>query len=84
MLYGVDPKCNWEEIRDAAMKTALYARCEDKNFLQQLLDTEPCDLVFHSKDQYWGDGGMNGGGQNKLGKLLMEVRSEKQPHKPRS
>ena len=85
MCCDVELKHNWEENRDAAMKTALYARCKDEKFRQLLLSIEPLNLVFHKKDKYWGDGGMNGGGQNQLGKLLMELRSRfKQPHKPRS
>ena len=80
LCRGVQPKYNWEENRDAAMKTALNAKFEkyDED-REQLLSTEPKDLVFHNKDMYWGDG-VDESGQNQLGKLLMELRSKfKQP-----
>ena len=80
LCHGVKPKYNWEENRDAAMKTALNAKFKQPEYRELLLSTEPKELVFHNKDKYWGDGGLDGGGQNQLGKLLMELRSEfKQP-----
>ena len=39
-------------------------------------ETGTRELVEHTaNDSYWGDGG-DGTGQNKLGKLLMQVRDE--------
>ena len=47
-----------------------------KYLKQQLLDTGDRKLIEHtSNDSYWGDG-RDGNGQNKLGKLLMQVRKE--------
>jgi N-glycosidase YbiA len=39
-----------------------------------LVSTAGRQLVEHTtRDTYWGDGGRPGGGQNRLGHLLMEV-----------
>lgn len=44
--------------------------------LEQLLATGAAQLIEHTKnDSYWGDGG-DGRGQNMLGRILMEIRSE--------
>ena len=44
-----------------------------------LLDTGSLILVEHTaNDRYWGDGG-NGTGQNRLGRLLMELREQLEP-----
>ncbi len=41
-----------------------------------LVDTGDTHLVEHTtNDDYWGDGGQ-GKGQNKLGQILMKVRSD--------
>ena len=40
-----------------------------------LLSTGNQVLIEHSNDRYWGDG-LDGTGQNKLGKILMEVRDK--------
>ena len=42
----------------------------------KLLETGERQLIEHTvNDKYWGDGG-DGSGKNKLGKLLMKLRSE--------
>ena len=42
----------------------------------KLLATGSATLVEHTpRDSYWGDGG-NGSGKNRLGALLMRLRSE--------
>ena len=80
LCRGVQPKYNWEENRDTSMKTALNAKFKQREYRELLLSTETKELVFHNKDKYWGDGGLDGGGQNRLGKLLMQLRNElKQP-----
>ena len=49
---------------------------QNKELGKQLLETKDNKLIEHTKnDKFWADGG-NGTGQNKLGILLMKVRSE--------
>ena len=58
------------------MYDALKAKFTQHQELQKLLlDTENNLLIEHTElDNYWGDGG-NGKGKNKLGKLLMKLRT---------
>lgn len=74
-------RADWSSERDMVMLTALrvkfsdaYAKLRDK-----LLSTKKAKLLYvHGKDNYWGTGPEKKGtiGQNKLGALLMQVRSE--------
>ena len=68
---------DWDRIKDDIMLKCLRAKfTQHKDLKQQLLDTGDRKLIEHtSNDSYWGDGG-DGSGQNKLGKLLMQVRKE--------
>ena len=68
---------DWPSVKDRIMLKALRAKfTQDKHLRQLLLDTKDRKLVEHTtNDSYWGDGG-DGSGQNQLGKLLMQVRSE--------
>ncbi len=70
---------NWNQLRDAVMKRALLAKfSQNRAALETLLGTGNNVLVEHTaRDNYWGDGG--GGGRNRLGELLMEVRAELRP-----
>lgn len=67
---------NWDNIKDNIMYDALYAKFTQHPDLQMLLlSTEDAQLIEHTEnDDYWGDGG-DGKGKNKLGKLLMQVRT---------
>ena len=72
-------RSDWETIKDDIMLKALRVKFSDSCSVQlrdKLRSTGEKELVEHtSNDSYWGDGG-NGTGKNKLGKLLMKVRSE--------
>ncbi len=59
------------------MRQALRAKFTQHDDLRiLLLGTGEAVLVEHTeKDHYWGDGG-DGSGKNRLGQLLMEIRSE--------
>ena len=72
---------DWDRIKDDVMLKCLRAKfTQHKDLKQQLLDTGDRKLIEHtSNDSYWGDGG-DGSGQNKLGKLLMQVRKEISSH----
>lgn len=66
---------NWDLIKDFVMSECLLAKFTQHLDLQnQLLATGDEELIEDSPiDWYWGCGS-DGKGQNKLGKLLMEVR----------
>lgn len=67
----------WAEKRDRIMSQALHAKFEQHPELTEvLIGTNRNKLVFHTEeDPYYGDGG-DGGGQNKLGAMLQEMRGE--------
>ena len=67
---------DWEEIKDNVMLTGLHKKFADTELRSLLLATGDEELI---EGNYWGDtywGVCNGVGQNKLGKLLMQVREE--------
>jgi ribA/ribD-fused uncharacterized protein len=70
-------RSDWEMVKDEVMRAALRAKFGKYPALRTLLlSTGDAELVEHTKnDRYWGDGG-DGSGQNRLGQLLMELRSE--------
>jgi ribA/ribD-fused uncharacterized protein len=70
-------RADFNEVKDQLMRTCLLAKFNQHLCLkQQLIDTGDDELIEDSKvDAYWGIGA-DGNGQNKLGKLLMEIRSE--------
>lgn len=70
-------RSDWEAVKDAVMKEAVLAKFSQHSELQKvLLATGEATIVEHtSNDAYWGDGG-DGSGRNKLGEILMAVRSE--------
>ena len=69
---------DWSEEKENVMKLALRAKFTQHQFLHELLlSTRDRKLVEHTdKDNFWGDGGGDGRGQNKLGLMLMELRQE--------
>ena len=71
----------WAEKRDRIMMQGLRAKFDQHPELAELLAGTSRSLVFHSEeDSYYGDGG-DGSGQNRLGTLLEELRSEFQTSK---
>jgi len=68
---------DWESVKDEIMREVLRAKFAQHDSLRSLLlSTGDAELVEHTtKDRYWADGG-NGSGKNRLGQLLMELRSE--------
>ncbi len=71
---------DWEGVKDGIMLDALRAKFAQHAELKTLLlDTGEARIVEHTtNDSYWGDGG-DGSGLNKLGQLLMRLRSEMRP-----
>lgn len=70
-------KYNWEEIKDNVMLEVVRNKFNRNELLAQLLfQTEDQELIEGNNwgDKYWGQ--VDGVGQNKLGKILMQVRDE--------
>ena len=70
---------DWEKVKDEIMYKIVYTKFyHNKHLAQKLIDTFDAELVEgnHWGDCYWGVCG--GKGQNKLGKILMQVRKELQ------
>jgi ribA/ribD-fused uncharacterized protein len=70
-------RSDWEQVKDDVMLHALRAKFNQHPKLGQLLlSTGDAKLVEHTvNDRYWADGG-DGSGKNRLGELLMQLRSE--------
>ena len=69
-------RADWNEVRDEVMRKAVEAKFkQNPELLQLLLETGSKHLEEKSLfDSYWGTG-RNGKGQNKMGQILMELRS---------
>lgn len=67
-------RSDWEEIKNSIMLELLHDKFQIPELRMLLKMTEPEELVEGNTwgDTYWGV--CNGVGQNKLGKLLMQVR----------
>ena len=67
----------WESIKDNVMYSICRAKfTQNPDLLKKLLDTGDAELV---EGNTWGDkvwGVCNGEGENRLGKILMRIRSE--------
>jgi hypothetical protein len=70
-------RADWEAVKDEIMRAALQAKFAQHPGLRSfLLQTGDAELIEHTKnDSYWADGG-DGTGKNRLGQLLMELRTE--------
>ena len=67
---------DWEQVKEQIMKHALSLKFTNPKMKELLLSTKKRELIENSPyDCDWGCG-RDGGGKNRLGKLLMEVRSE--------
>ncbi len=68
---------DWEAVKETVMLEGLRAKFEQHPDLrEQLLRSGDRLLVEHTRnDDYWGDGG-DGAGKNRLGQLLMLLRTE--------
>lgn len=66
---------NWDEIKEDVMYRVLQEKFKIERFKNVLLSTGDEEIVEYSrKDRYWGQYG--GKGLNRLGELLMRLRSE--------
>ncbi|MBN1430158.1 MAG: NADAR family protein [Anaerolineae bacterium] len=68
---------DWEKVKDGIMRDAVREKFRAHQDIQTvLLETGDEEIIENApNDYYWGCGA-NGSGQNKLGKILMEIRAE--------
>ncbi len=67
---------DWEAVKEDVMINALRKKFQSPELRQMLLSTGKQELIENSPyDRYWGCG-RDGRGNNRLGKLLMQVREE--------
>lgn len=68
-------RADWDQVKDDVMRHAVLKKFQTYPALRaELLGTQSAELFEDSpKDAYWGVG-PTGNGQNKLGKLLVEIR----------
>lgn len=68
---------NWDQIKNQVMLEIVRAKFkQNRNIKMKLLATGDAELI---ESNWWGDdfwGVFEGNGQNKLGKILMQVREE--------
>jgi ribA/ribD-fused uncharacterized protein len=71
-------RADWKEKRESIMTTAMTAKFNQNPSIEKMLiDTYPRPLIFaDASDAFWGYGRTKMG-QNKLGALLMSIRSSK-------
>jgi len=64
---------DWESVKIAVLRAALEAKfTQYENLRDLLLSTDDAELVDQTKDDRWGE--WDGGDENLLGRLLVEVR----------
>ncbi len=75
---GKPLRSDWESVKETIMLEALRAKFSQHPALTKLLlGTGDAPIIEHTtNDSYWGDGGGNGKGKNRLGELLVQVRTE--------
>lgn len=75
---GISPREDWENVKLDVMRECLRQKFTDPELRKILINTGDSELIEHcplNRDRFWADNG-DGSGQNWLGKLLMEIRSE--------
>jgi ribA/ribD-fused uncharacterized protein len=70
-------RADWNSIKNNVMREAVRAKFTQHEELKTLLlSTQDAQIIEHTEnDDYWGDGG-DGKGENMLGIIIMEIRSE--------
>lgn len=77
---------DWEDVKDGIMEEIVRAKfSQNVNLRSKLLATGDATLIEGNtwNDRYWGVDAKTGEGQNRLGKILMKIRSEFQEEKNR-
>ena len=74
---SLNKRQDWYEIRDNVMRFIVWKKIQQHpTILEILMSTDNKTIIERADyDDYWGDG-MDGKGENMLGKILMEIRDE--------
>jgi len=78
-LFKITLREDWDEVKDQAMMAGLEMKFgQNPDLLQALIATHPQELQEGNwwGDTYWGVDFRTGKGENKLGKLLMDLRGK--------
>lgn len=69
---------DWDDVKDDIMMKCLIEKYDQEPYKQRLLDTKNEEIQEGNwwGDEYWGVSLKTGKGQNKLGKMIMEIRKE--------
>ncbi|MGB5631157.1 MAG: NADAR family protein [Waterburya sp.] len=75
------PRPDWHQVKEEVMRRAIYAKFEQNKQLKlRLLATGEEELIHHSsRDLFWGCN-KEGIGDNRLGKIIMEIRHSLRVH----
>ncbi|MBR9702662.1 NADAR family protein [Candidatus Woesearchaeota archaeon] len=76
MAHHRNPRPDWEEDKDDVMRKVILAKFTQNTDLTDILLSTGSEVLVEDSptDAYWGCG-PDGDGENKLGRILMEVRS---------
>jgi hypothetical protein len=71
-------RTDWDDVKDTVMLKALRAKFSIPELAKMLVDTGNAIIEESNEwgDVYWGIDSDTGKGQNKLGKMLMQIRDE--------
>ena len=77
----IDLRPDWDAVKDDVMLSVINAKFDSNLFLRNKLGEIDGDIIEANTwgDRYWGQ--VNGVGENKLGKILMQKRDEIQKEK---
>ena len=69
-------RLDWDAVKDAVMERALWQKFSNHSEIRDRLLATHSELLIENSptDYYWGCGA-DGSGRNRLGEILMEVRS---------
>ena len=72
----IELRADWDEVKEKVMLEVVRAKFENAHLRRLLIATGDAELI---EGNYWGDrfwGVCRGEGENRLGKILMKVRTE--------
>ena len=72
----IELRADWDEVKERVMLEIVRAKFENADLRRRLIATGNAELI---EGNYWGDrfwGVCRGTGENRLGKILMRVRTE--------
>ncbi len=81
LSYKVVRRSDWDDIKESVMKDLLYIKFGTGEMQRKLLATGDIEII---EENHWGDtfwGVCKGKGQNKLGKMLKQIRKNLQEGK---